>query len=381
MKLISKLKTYLYKFFVWYFRRKPIKRNKIILWADSFKHFGCSPKYIALYLLKRFPKKFDIVWVFQKGVSIPDDMPKEIRIVRFFSVKYLKEVHAAKFIICNARTSLAFMWRKRSEQIYIQTWHSSLRLKKIEKDVGENLGKDYIENAKIDSGMTDLLISGCGFSTQIFERAFWYNGEILNCGTPRCDILINGSETAKNKVFDFYKIDKRKKLLLYAPTFRNDKKAKLFGIDFCKLSEALKKKSGESWQCAYRFHPNIEQDFQDYNNLSMTDYPDMQEIICAADLLITDYSSCMFDMAIANKPCFLFVPDLDNYLSTERGLYFDIEKLPFPIARNMEELNSVLDKFDIENYGIKLEEFKNRIGTYEHGTACASVAEFIIGRM
>ena len=151
MKFIDKLKSLRHKFYIWYFCRKPIKRNKIILWADSFKHFGCSPKYIALYLIKNYPNTFDLVWVFEESVDIPDDMPKAIRVVRYFSIDYLKELHTAKFVICNMRTGQAHMWHKRSDQIYIQTWHSSLRLKKIEGDALDNLDENYVKYAKEDS--------------------------------------------------------------------------------------------------------------------------------------------------------------------------------------------------------------------------------------
>lgn len=374
--IISAIKSLRHKIYIMVFRCKKIQNNKIIFWANSFKHFGCSPKYIALYLLENYPKKFDLVWVFEEGKEIPKDLPKEIRVVRYFSLDYLRELHTAKFVICNARTGPGHMWHKRKSQKYIQTWHSSLRLKKIEGDA-PTLPQSYIECAKADSEKIDLLLSGCEFSSNIFKNAFWYNGEIAKFGTPRSDILINGAKETKEKVYNYYNIPKNNKLLLYAPTFRDNKNADIFGMDFKTLGGALTK--GENhWSIGCRLHPNITDNLSDEFALAMSKYSDMQELIAAADILITDYSSCMFDMAVANKICILYAPDLQSYTSNERGLYFDISELPFPIAKSMDELLKIIETFDYKQYESNLKKFMNKIGSYEDGNASKMVAEYII---
>ena len=187
--VIKGLKSLRHQLYLRYCRSKPIQPNKILLWADNFKSFGCSPKYIARYLLKKYPGKYDLVWVFDRERPLPEDFPPELRVVRYFSMDYLREISTAKFIICNARTFPWHYFRKRKGQVYIQTWHSSLRLKKVEGDAAEALPQTYIEAAKADSEKIDLLLSGCRYSTEIFRRAFWYDGEILECGTPRCDLF------------------------------------------------------------------------------------------------------------------------------------------------------------------------------------------------
>ena len=108
------------------------------------------------------------------------------------SLKYFYELCTAKVIITNFRTTNIF--KKRKNQYYIQTWHSSLRLKQIEKDAEDSLPESYIEMAKEDSKKCDLLLSGCRYSTDIFKRAFWYDGEIFEYGTPRNDLLINSDK-------------------------------------------------------------------------------------------------------------------------------------------------------------------------------------------
>lgn len=370
MNLLNRLKSLRHELWLEICRRMPIQQNKIILWSDNFKTFGCSPKYIALYLAEKYPQKYDIVWVLEREKSVPDDFPAHIRIVRYFSMEYLREIATAKFVVCNHRTSDYHFFRKRRGQYYIQTWHSSLRLKKIEGDVSQ-LPDSYIQVARKDSEKIDLLLSGCGFSTDIFRRAFWYSGEILEKGTPRCDGFFGDTAAIKQKVYTHFGIPANKKLALYAPTFRNDKSASLYGFEPDKLQESL----GDDWCMGCRLHPNLNAEIPEGTAIPMSQYPDMQELLRACDLLITDYSSSMFDMAVAGKKCALYVPDLEAYLANERGLYFDLMELPFPKAMDMDALCSTVQKFD--GYDAKCAEFLDKIGNFEQGTAAEEVAKWI----
>lgn len=373
MKLINEIKKNRHNMYIEIFRHMPLQENKIILWANSFKQYGCSPKYITEYILNNYPEKFDLVWVFEVGAVIPKDLEKRVRIINYFSIEYLKELHTAKFIICNMRTGNAYYWKKRPGQIYIQTWHSSLRLKKIEQDAAKHFSQDYIDTCKEDSKKIDVLLSGCKFSTEIFKRAFWYDGMILECGTPRCDILFNDTDVIRKKVYEYYNIPEKSKLILYAPTFRSNRPSDFLGMDFKLLKDTL----GDEWIIGARLHPNVCASVIPHGAISMSKYPDMQELIAAADILITDFSSCMFDMAIAGKPCILYAPDLEEYLEKERGVYFNIKELPFPIAKNMNVLCELLVNFDCKDYHNKLEEFMAEVGSYEDGHAAERVCEYI----
>ena len=378
--VIENIKRIRHKLYIEFFRKLPVKNNKIIMWANSFKQYGCSPKYITEYLLENYPNKYDIVWVFEDNAKIPEGLDKRVRIVRYFSIEYLKELHTAKVVICNMRTGDSHFWKKRNEQIYMQTWHSSLRLKKIEKDA-EYLDPVYIDIAKKDSAKIDIILSGCDFSTNIFKNSFWYNGPILKSGTPRCDILINDNIDVKNKVYQYFNIKSNYKILLYAPTFRDTKNADMHGIDFAAIKKSLENTLGGNWIIMYRFHPNIiaPYNFEDNLNIDATKYPDMQELIVSSDILLTDYSSCMFDMAIAKKKCILYAPDIETYKRTERGLYFDIGELPFKLAKSNEELINIINSFDEKEYVSKLEEFMRKIGSYEDGHATERVVKYIEG--
>lgn len=372
MGLLNKIKALRHRIYLTWWRTRPIQNNKVILWSDDFKTFGCSPKYIALYLAEHYPEKYDIVWVLEQGRKIPEGIAQGIRIVRYFSMEYLKEIATAKVIVCNHRTGGYHFFNKRKGQYYIQTWHSSLRLKKIEADAPV-LSESYVRHAKADSEKIDILISGCAFSTDIFRRAFWYDGEILECGTPRCDSFFADASAVREKVYRFYNIPEGKKLALYAPTFRKDNNADLYGMDVKALKAAL----GEDWVVGCRLHPNLNVEVPADHCIPMSGYPDMQELLIACGLLITDYSSSMFDMAVAGKKCVLFVPDLENYTANERGLYFDIRQLPFPQCMDMEQLCEEISHFDEKRYAQSISEFIGKIGSFEDGNAAKRIVRRI----
>ena len=376
MKLIQSVKHLRHVLVEHYFHCRPIQNNKILFWANDFHAYGDSPKYIAEYLLDCAPNKYDLVWVFENDTVVPEEMPREIRTVRFFSIEYLKEISTAKVVICNTRIPPYYFFDKRKGQIYIQTWHSSLRLKMIEGDA-HSLPSSYIEIAKADSKKIDLLLSGCAFSTEIFRRAFWYDGEIMQSGTPRCDLLLGDKCKIKQKVYRKFAIDANSKLAIFAPTFRDNKEEQTHGMDFISLAATLKAADSAEWVIGCRFHPNLKSSSVPVGSISMTDYPDMQELIAAADFLITDYSSCMFDMAISGKPCILYMPDVEEYTVNERALYFNLNELPFPIALNMGMLCQQIRNFDYCLYKRRVGAFLKTVGNYENGHASEHVAEYI----
>src|SRR5690625_2963044 len=174
--IISVMKRWLVTIIIYMFNCFPIKHNKIFLFSYYGAQFGCNPKYITNYIANHYQKGvFDIVWAFNNPESKDDE--GKFRKVKTMSLRYFYELCTAKVVITNARTTNLYI--KRKGQYYIQTWHSSLRLKQIEKDAADVLPDSYIQMAKKDSMKCDLLLSGCQFSTNIFKNAFWYHGEIF----------------------------------------------------------------------------------------------------------------------------------------------------------------------------------------------------------
>lgn len=379
MKIVNKIKKLRHKVLIKMYSFMPLKDNKIIMWSNSFKSYGCNPKYIAEYLLENHPNEFDVVWVIDLDLSVPESIPEGVRVVRYFSKEYLHELHTAKFVVCNARTSDSYFWHKRKNQVYIQTWHSSLRLKTIEKDAEKSLPERYINAAKGDSTKIDYIISGCSFSSRIFKNSFWYDGKVIECGTPRIDYLLKGADREeilkKAKLFDEYRY------ILYAPTFRTDD-AYSYNFDFEKLVSVFESCFGGKWKVLYRLHPNLIFKIKEHKLpdvcIDVCDYSDMQELIAVSDFMITDYSSCMFDMMYIKKPCLLYMPDFEEYTERERDLYFNIKELPFLKAYTEEGMFETVETFNKEKYEADTEGFLSKIGSFETGTACKTITELII---
>lgn len=358
--------------FFYIFKVFPIKNNKIVCMNFNGKGFGDSPKYIVKQLLKT-EEKLDIVWI----TKDTKDIPSAVRIVEPETIRFIFEMATAKFWISNSR--LPIYIRKRKKQYYIQTWHSPLRIKKIELDAKENLDENYINIIKNDSRLIDMMICGCDFSYDIYKRAFGYSGVIEKIGTPRCDCFFSelDIEAQKEKLKKEYDINFDKKVILYAPTFRNktNEENVLLNINY------FKEKLGDDYIVILKFHPNskISPELFNINGVfNLTSYPDIQELLSVSDVLITDYSSCCFDMMIANKPCILFVKDYDEYLKKERGIYFKLEELPFIKVKEEDELINILLKNDYNEYYKNIELFKEKIDLYETGQASKKIAEKIM---
>lgn len=372
-ELLSKI---LYRFFSLF----PIKNKKILFQSYYGANYGCNPKYLSEYIVSHYPDKFKVVWCFvspnnHKGVF-------GVTIVKHGGISYSYHLATAGTIIHNYRMETSF--RKRKRQLYIQTWHSSLRLKMIEADAEGAMSKRYKEMAINDSKQIDLMVSGCKFSTDIFKRAFWYNGEILNIGTPRTDIFYKQDDTIKDKVRCTLGIDDQVKILLYAPTFRANHSLEYYDVDVNKVLGALNDKFGKQWKMVIRLHPHLQNlshemvGKYDGRVIDATNYDDIQELLYTSDALISDYSSLVFDFMFTNRPIWLYASDYEEYIRKERGVYFDISTLPFSLSQNNAELIDNIYKFNQATFESLIMNFKNTIGSFEKGNASKLLTENII---
>ncbi|MBW8348408.1 CDP-glycerol glycerophosphotransferase family protein [Bacillus sp. IITD106] len=373
-RLVGKIKKIITLIIIYIFNCFPIKHNKIFMISYYGSQYGCNPKYISEYITQHTPRdQFDIVWAFN-DVKQHEHIPY-VRKVKNMSLKYFYELCTSKVVITNFRTTDLFV--KRKDQYYIQTWHSSLRLKQIEKDAEEKLPQKYIEMAKSDSEKCDLLLSGCQFSTDIFKRSFWYKGEIYEHGTPRNDVLFSHNPNFKSNVLNSLNIPNDYKIVLYAPTFRSHHDHTVYELDYIEITRALENRFGGKWIFLVKLHPHllsISNSIVEGNDvLDVTNYDDVQELLTISDVLITDYSSLMFDFAITRKPCFLYVPDFREYVEKDRNLYFNIFELPFKASMNIEELLYKILHFDTSAYSKDLNNFFFKIGSYEDGRACENL--------
>ena len=203
----------------------------------------------------------------------------------------------------------------------------------------------------------------------------------MECGTPRNDLFFSRDLNLKTKVTGKYNISQNNKLILYAPTFRQTYNLECYNIDYKNLKEALHDRFGHEWTILVRLHPHLKQYSQQLLHekqiIDVTSYDDIQELLAASDILISDYSSLIFDFTLTKRPCFLYVPDLNEYIQKERALYFDIKQLPFIKASSNNDLLSAISTFDEKKYLSELTAFNNSIGSFENGNACKKITEYI----
>lgn len=361
----------------------PIKRNKILFVSHLGKGYGCNPKYICEYLRKQHSGEFILHWVYDPTCSTQDDIPDGVIPISLYSWRFVFDILTCGFLISNTRLPLWFNYKNRAGQCYIQTWHSSLRLKKIERDA--NLGNEYERLARSDASKTSVIVSGCNFSSEIYKNSFWYNGPLLEVGTPRLDFLLNQNELSKATIINKVHLDEDYHYVLYAPTFRKDGKLDAYNIDYKLLIDNLTLKFGGKWRVLFRLHPNL---LGKISLLNLTEdcadvssYADIQELLVIADMLITDFSSCMFDVAFMRKPCILYASDYHEYIEKERDLYFDVQSLPFPLVTTNDDLISIISDWNQDKYTNDIDKFLMKVGTYETGISCRCIYNYLKGQL
>lgn len=372
--ILDGLKTFL----LYVLKIIPINDKKIVI--QCFKDMGyCdSPKYICEELLYQ-KTDYQIVWLTKRDYIF--QFPDAIRLVPVNTFRAIKELATAKIWIDNCRKS---SWvRKRPEQFYLETWHNGISLKRVEEEAEKVLSKTYLRAAKNDSKMVDAFLSNSNFATNRLKNSFWYSGNILEFGLPRNDILFKYSNDTftrkiKEKVSMRLGIPREDSILLYAPTFRHDFSTETYLTDYSDIIKALDKKT--KWTIVEHFHPNI----QHFNtickhseeSINADNYADFQELLLISDILVTDYSSTMFEFSFMKKPVFLFTPDIEAY-KKDRDFTFCLEDLPWPKSKTTKALAQSIETFNNKQYLDNLEKFMENLKIYDIGTASKRTVKFL----
>lgn len=355
----------------------PIKKNKIVFFTGNYK-YGCNPKYICEEIIRR-QLPYELVWV-NDNTNNDIQGPPQVRTV--ISKKANKEYATCRVMVCNHRMNYFSKFRKKPGQTYIQTWHGSYGIKKCEGDCLDSLPREWIEMAKINSANIDYLLSASSWDTETLARCFFCPPEVIHMtGMPRNDVFFNDLDRLATKVKSFYQLKPDTKIALYAPTFREARNLEPYQLDYNRLVEELTAKFGGNWVVMVRLHPNMEYMFDQLpagsaTLVNATTYPDMQELLCASDLLISDYSSCMFDFALTRRPVLIYATDIDEY-NTERGFLYPLEATPFPIATNNDAIAENIRHFDISSYRASVDAFFMEKGSRDDGHAAERIVDYI----
>lgn len=354
------------------FRMAPIARNRVLF--QTFQgDYCCNPRAVTEALAGS--EGVELVWALSRKAS-RRDVPKSVKVVRRGSVRHLYMIATSRVWFENGLTLVRAEYaKKRRGQVYMQPLHGSLGLKK------QGLFADELRD-KADR-ITDYCISNSTFEDMVYRTSYWPTTEILRYGHPRNDVFFlprDAREAVARKVRGRLKVGDGTRMALYAPTFRPDDDTSCFNVDVPGLKAALKARFGGEWTVVARLHKRNRRAIGfsfGGEAVDATSYPDMQELMLACDVGITDYSSWICDFVLGDGFGFLYAPDLEKY-GSETGFYYPLSETPFPVARSNGELQSAIAGFDEDEYRRKREEFLRARGCVEDGHASERCAAKIL---
>ena len=307
-----------------------------------------------------------------------DGFPDDVETAVYGSKQCIAALEAADVLVANTHTDL--VWSKRPGATYLQTWHGT-PLKRIHWDVlWAPPGR--LDRLQRDVDRWDCLLSPNRASTPLLRRAFHYEGEVLESGYPRNDVLSSPEgEAIRERVRRELEIPEGKTAVLYTPTWRDDEvfaeggKAFALALDVEAFAEAL----GDDHVLLLRVHYMLT------GRLAATDHPavrdvsahaDVAELYLAADAMVTDYSSTMFDFAVTGKPMLFYVYDLADYQDRLRGFYWDFApEAPGPLVETTAALIEAVRELPAfaERHGERYAAFRERYCHLEDGHATERV--------
>lgn len=380
---LSSLKSFKNLVYKRLFGNESLRDNLVLFESFQGKSYSDSPKYIYQHMLKYY-EGYKFAWV-MNDTSVK--IPGKPATVKRGSLKYYYYAARARYVVTNVRMPNNYI--KRPGQTLLQTWHGT-PLKRLAGDMedvympGTNSAR-YKMNFNRETDKWDYLIAPNPYSSRIFRRAFWFNNTILNSGYPRNDILINGDDA--NIIKGLKKkssLPNDKKVILYAPTWRDDEFYETGKYKFSlKLDlQRMKEELGDEYIILLRMHyviaSNIDLTGLEDFAYDVSGYNDVSELFLMSDILITDYSSVFFDYANLRRPVLFYTYDLDKYRNQLRGFYIDMEtELPGPLLKTNEEVFGAIKNIDAINreYEDVYKEFYDRFCSWDDGHASERVVK------
>ena len=356
--------------------------HSVVFCSYLGRQYACSPKAIYEYMLgdEKYAD-YTFVWAFRDVGAFEDIPADEVRTkkVVYLSAEFDKEMSKAGYWIFNARVP-AYI-RKRKDQTYIQTWHGT-PLKRLGLDVkGYITGADDIKSLhksfRSDGRRMDVLISPSPFYTEAMSGAFGLNGslsqKVRQLGYPRNDALYHADDIARLEIRVKLGIPEGARVILYAPTWRETSldasKGSTYsaglkydsGLDMAEFIAKIPRDVVVLLRTHYFVAAHAACDGCEDRIIDVSDYPDINELYIASDMLMTDYSSVMFDFAILGRPMLFYMYDLESYRNI-RDWYFPIEELPGDIITREENLPQAVERAleGNEAYGEKALEFAEK---------------------
>lgn len=370
--------------YILFFRKRPVQDNWIVFESFLGRYYSDSCRALYEYILEHYPDKYKCIWAINEK-----ERRKEVKgdpvIVKRGSIRYYFYVSQAKYWVNNMRQDI---WLdKKPGMVFLETWHGT-PLKKLFFDMEDVHSDGYRYKMEMyqQSRKWDYLVSDNPFSTEVFSSAFLFPKEkILEYGYPRNDILYAKDKEERAAVLkERLGLPLDKKVILYAPTWRDDD---YYGPGMYKFKLALdldrmQREFGATHCILVRTHHYIADrlDLQAYEGFAfnVSDYGDISELYLLTDICITDYSSVFFDFANLRRPILFYTYDMEKYRDMLRGFYIDMEtELPGPLLYTNDEVLHALHHLDEikEQYREKEEAFYKRFCSVDDGNACKRIYE------
>jgi len=313
-----------------YRRRTATPENAVFFESFYSQTAACNPRAIDRELARVRPDVVRYWSVVDRSVAVPDGA---VPIVEG-SAEWWRVRAEARVLVVN--DWLRKRWMPRPHQTVLQTWHGTM-LKRLALD-RDGTGVRTRIAVRREARRWNVLLAQNDYAAEIFRSAYAFTGPIWVEGYPRTDVLVHGD---RNEVRARLGIRPDQRAVLYAPTWRDDAREFVDYLDLPSLPAALAELPGEH-VVLVRGHSRTLRFGRDVDApglLDVTTYPDIADLLLAADVVITDYSSLMFDLASTDTPLLLFVPDLERYSSHLRGFYFDlVSEAPAPVVQHRSEV-------------------------------------------
>jgi len=381
------------KYLMKFYNKEPIDDKIIIFESYMGRQFSCSPKSLYKAMANdEYYKDFIKVWAFKNPKKHKDLLNDENTIlVKYRGVKYYKYYAKAKYWVTNSRIPNEI--KKHPDQIYIQCWHGT-PLKKLGLDIENYTGtkistKDLHHNYKVDAQRYSYLVSPSNFFNEKITSAFGLkdigkDNIFIEKGYPRNDFLYEFTEEDCERIRENLNIPRNKKVILYAPTWRENQHEPGVGYtyDLGLNFDILQKELEDEYVILFRAHYFISNafNFEKYNGfiINASNHDDINELYIVSDMLITDYSSVFFDYANLSRPIIFYMYDFEEYKNKMRDFYLSVKDLPGPIVKDeinlLKEINNLGTDFV---YDEKYEEFNKRFNPHRKPCSLEVLSECI----